>query len=277
MDWPLASGPALLESWTTWATATGSATAHTKGAWAQLTSATSRTVTGIWLGIYDTYATSTNTSTLLDLGVGAAGSETVVLSNLEVGYRGSNVGITWVFVPIRLPAGVRVAARVQSAQTSKAVNLAVSAETGIPPAGLTSAMVVDTVGTVAGSSRGTTVTSSATANTPGSWVELTASSARRATSVLLSMGANGSAAANLGGFTGSVDLGIGAAGSEAVLRTARATGMGWDTNLDPWSPMGLAVPWGGLHIPAGTRVAARMASSVTGTFSLDVSAHLFAI
>lgn len=88
------------------ATATGSAAANT---WYQLIAATTSSIliTGI-----TTRSSATDTVATVDIGTGAAGSETVVYSTLH--FEGA-LGYTTIqytlAVPLRIPAGTRIATR----------------------------------------------------------------------------------------------------------------------------------------------------------------------
>ncbi len=93
------------------------AVANTKGAYAQLVASTSRDYMGFMLCCDSLNATPVSVSrTLLDIAVGAAASEVVILSNYQC-FRQLNTtaapGAT-PFFPIGIPSGTRVSARAQS-------------------------------------------------------------------------------------------------------------------------------------------------------------------
>lgn len=103
-------------------TVTASSTAHTKGNWAQLIASTSAPAYGITVQVLACAASNTATSSLLDIGVGPAGSEQVIIPNLGAGYKldegVSNSPEVW-FFPLYVPEGVRLAARMQSQVASR--------------------------------------------------------------------------------------------------------------------------------------------------------------
>lgn len=97
------------------------ATAHTKGAYTQIIASTTNDAKGFSLLVANNPSNSTALDCLLDLAVGAAGSEQIVLSNAYhrcAAYReiASSIGPIW--TPI--PAGSRIAARGQCNQTAAA-------------------------------------------------------------------------------------------------------------------------------------------------------------
>lgn len=92
------------------------ATANTKGAWAQLIASTVREAKGFTLLGWGDTSSSSSVRFHADVGVGAAGSEQIVLADValaqegfRVGLRGTPIGPIW--TPI--PAGSRIAVRAQ--------------------------------------------------------------------------------------------------------------------------------------------------------------------
>lgn len=119
-------GRAFLESNTTGTTAefgvsvAAGSSAHTKNtAYTTLIAATAYPAYGIHIGVGNVGETaSTNTRTLVDIAIGADGSETVIIPNLMAGQTGAAASASsqpcYYFFPIRLPAGVRLSATSQS-------------------------------------------------------------------------------------------------------------------------------------------------------------------
>lgn len=158
-------------------TVTGSASIHTKGAWAQLFAATSARSLGILIAIENTAASNTNTSTLLDIGQGAAGSEQVIIPDLAAGYTlNENVSNDFraYYFPLFIPDGVRLSARLQAVTASKTANVRVHLFQRPMGAGMNwFGTRVTAYGVVAASSRGTLATSGT--NAYGTAGQLTAS------------------------------------------------------------------------------------------------------
>lgn len=90
-------------------------TANTKGAWAPLIAATTIPYRWVCVSIGHTNVLGANTSWTVDIGIGAASSEVVVVPDLAV-YGGSvgdaNPAVGLCF-PLSIPAGTRIAARAQ--------------------------------------------------------------------------------------------------------------------------------------------------------------------
>lgn len=99
------------------------ATINTKGAWTQIVASTTYDAKGYTLALLGDPSNETNMNYLLDLAVGAAASEQIILADVQgniEAYRGDSrpniVGPIW--TPI--PAASRIAARVQSSTNGAA-------------------------------------------------------------------------------------------------------------------------------------------------------------
>jgi hypothetical protein len=95
------------------------ATAHTKGAWAEITASTARDAKGFTLVILNDASSSAAARFLVDVAVGASGSEAVILSNMQTlfeGFQGAQAVVGPIWTPI--PAGSRIAARAQCSVTT---------------------------------------------------------------------------------------------------------------------------------------------------------------
>ena len=105
-------------------TITAHATPHTKGSWVSVVASAPFDVT--WLGVTtsdSTHVSATNTGQLLDIGVGAAASELVLIANIPSGFSaltvltgsGGSKGIAW--FPVEIPSGTNISARMQAVIT----------------------------------------------------------------------------------------------------------------------------------------------------------------
>ncbi len=93
-------------------TTVASGAAYTKGSYASLVASTSYEWRGFWLFIGGSGASATRRDGVLDIALGAGGSEQVIVSNLLVGWRPTlTAGGMQLFLPIRVPKGVQVSAR----------------------------------------------------------------------------------------------------------------------------------------------------------------------
>lgn len=232
---------------------TASATPNTKGAYAQMVASTARHATGIVI-IANRHGDA-NVDYLIDIAAGGAGSEQVILSNLlsTNGPGGDAFGGWWYF-PLAIPAGTRISARCQSTGASADVRVTahlVGAQMQIAPLSK-----VTTYGANTADSGGTSIDPGASANTKGAWTQLTASSAALA-GFALAFGTQANTTRTR--CTWLIDIGIGGAGSEQVLLADLL--LSTDTSSDNMAPG--ATPFLPLSIPAGTRIAARAACSIT--------------
>jgi hypothetical protein len=97
------------------ATITASGTAHVKGSYADLDSSTAEDAFGFYIVVTGVHQASTNTGMLLDIAIGAAGSEAIILPNLAVGAAGaSGQSVKGWYFPIFIPKSSTVRARCQS-------------------------------------------------------------------------------------------------------------------------------------------------------------------
>jgi hypothetical protein len=243
---------------------TGSATPNTPGSWTTLIASTPFAVSDMTL--YTAAVTNTSaadSSTLVDIAVGASGSEQVVVAGLPLGFISDTTRS--VPLPLRVPSGARISARVQGAQASKAVSLGliVTGSSG-GWAGVESAYSAVSYGVNTGTSTGTALTGGGTANTKSAWTEISsATSARHRLLLAIPTGVAGNT--NMTGCTYLYDIGIGASGSEVVLIPDMFAGISSLEALN--QTVNRAVR---CDIPSGTRLAARQQCSASGLQSFSL-------
>lgn len=244
--------------------------AHTKGSWVEVTAATTYDVFRVVMQTANSNASGTNTAGLLDIGVGGAGSEVVVVPNLAVGY--SSTGTSGTFpvwdLPLFIAKGSRVAVRWQSARTSQSLNTLwtlfgpTSTTRAVPrPAPFTWAYGPNTA-----SSLGVTCTPGA-ANAKGAWSQLAA--ATDGPVAAIAVGVQGAGISAMQGGTVLVDIGAGAAGSEVVI-LPNLSFMTTTQELVARNHLLTTYP---VDLPAGVRLAARVSNSGgnSGAYLVDVS------
>lgn len=267
--WPLRSAPAswqqtigMYGAWQ-FTTVTASATAHTKGAWVEAVASTTEQTVALLVALATTTNLSnTDTSTLLDVGIGAAGSEVVVVADLQVGWKSAQQ--SWM-LPLAVPAGARIALRCQSVVSSRTVGVTVVPAFGSGVAGGSPAGPCVAYGASASTSAGVVLTPGT--NGFGSWAEVSPATSERIDAVAVSLGGNARMSSISRPFL--LEVGTGASGSEVPIF---ATG-GWMSSAEavdvavPVSPCALAVP-------AGARLAARVAAEATSQ-TLDLIVHGF--
>lgn len=223
-------------------TVTASATANTYGAWTELIASTSFDVSCI-AARSNTNATGVNSGSVTEFGIGAAGSEVALFAFAS----GSHTASTNFIVPIAIPSGTRIAARLQSVGSSLTSGIRVNP---IKTFGdFASASTVDVYGVNLTTSRGVNI---ATSN---AWTEITSSTTRNYRGlILLPSAANATLATENPVFR----LGTGASGSETIIAYMRITSNVNEQILYP----GITFYYAG-HVPAGTRLSVSHSSTQT--------------
>lgn len=241
-----------------WATAVaGHGTAHTKGNWVTVVASTAYDVGGLLVQCIMPASVANSSLCLFDIGIGAAASEVVICPNIYVFGPG---GVTHVFIPINVPAGTRIAARVQSTITSAATWVNV---TGIRGGfwGPQGGGLIHSFGENLAASTGTVLNAGAAANTYPAlpMTELVAATTKDIVAIMPVVSYNPATTVADANFE--YEIGVGASSSEvAVLR------QGFRVELEGSSGSNCQHPqfWFPCSIPAGSRISARVRSSVTG-------------
>jgi hypothetical protein len=226
-------------------------TANVKTAWTEMVAAAPFAVAGLLL---EFASDSTGVTLLYDLGIGAAGSETVLLANLHFGTNGY-IGHGYYVIPISIASGTRLAARVQSSGTSDTCRLNLTLLQA--PGSYSPPTAMQTYGAATGDSGGTSIDPGGTANTKGSYVQLSASLSANARLILLAIG-NNADNTRTGGYW-KLDLATGPAGSETILIPDLL--IACTSNTDVLVPTVLG-PFP-VSIASGTRLAARASCTFT--------------
>ncbi len=236
-------------------TLTASGSTNVKGSWTQLIASTSQELEGFFL-VAQRHGSS-NADYLIDLGIGAGGSEQVIVSNLLTTNGSGGVAHgPYALFPFPIPSGSRIAGRCQANIASAQIRISVH---GWSPLPLLAASVGrgTTYGAATADSGGTSIDPGGSANTKGSWTEITSSTSAIHTGLLAAFGSQANATRT--SCTWLFDIGIGAGGSEQiiipdVLVQCQATDDTPSPNYTPLLPVQLA---------AGTRLAVRAACSIT--------------
>ena len=223
-------------------TATADTTAHTKGAWIELIASTSGNASYIIIecGV-DTNAT--DTATLLDIGTGASGSEAGLISNVAVGSAArTSIRAAFAFgVPIKIPSGTRLSARIQSIVTGGKTGTIVIRTFNMGDYG-SAPTAVDVIGVNTATSQGTAMSGSS-----GTYVEITASTANDYRGIVIVPSASSN---NLASTNAEFILAKGAASSEVALGRTIVSYV----NTEQVGMTAFYPPIVGGLVPAGTRL-----------------------
>jgi len=235
---------------------TSSASADTKGAWVELVSAANNLFDSS-VEVCLSFNSSTNSSFLIDIGVGGAASEEVIVSNLwcnttSVAAHSSD----FVKMPIIIPAGQRVSARCQSDEGSRIIPVyikLISSDFMQP----TSASEVISIGDDAATTSGVTVTTT-TAGTFGSWVEIDASLGDNIKGFFVA--AHRNTPTSWSNLRVAYQVSVGSAGNEEVIFDSQImVQLQTEAQSSHFSSVSM------ISIASGERVAIRAVSSVTNT------------
>lgn len=231
------------------------ATANTKGSYTSMIASTAFDATSLLVMTCYTY--SHTVSFLFDIAVGASSSEQIIIPDVYI--NGGDSGREQIFMqefPVDIPAGTRISARTQCSTTGPQ-NLGLSFR---PMRGgffsFGGSPKITTYGANTSDSGGVSIDPGGTADTKGSWVEIT-SSCSEVYGLMICTGSE-SLAPQWTHFL--IDIGVGGAGSEVVVIadhlvvSTNVVGLGFTPMHSIWYPA---------RIPAGTRIAARSLSGTT--------------
>ena len=236
-------------------------TAFTAGSWNEIAASLPEAANWVTITAFGLPSNATNSSLILELGTGAAGSETAFVQ-FPAGYRDGAGSDTSLNVPIpRIAAGTRVSLRIRSSARNSGT-LTVYAWIGkIDAPTSATALQVSAIDTA--TALGTTISAPGSANTYGSWTQVVASTSVQLQALFLCFQGAGATTMNLSSNT--VQIGTGAAGSETAVIT---------TTLE-MSTTELLRPRGPLYFPgiiaAGTRLSARYQRTAASTAPLDLT------
>lgn len=245
---------------------TASGTANLKGSWTSLGSASSFAYEGITIYLSRPSAAA---NFMVDIGIDdGAGNNFVLVSNHYFAAQKAEHNSA-VFVPVHVPAGALIEARVACSTASATVDIVVVGHSANPGGfpGYSRAVALFTPS----SSRGVTVDPGATADTEGSWAQLTASCPADIDAIFGVVGFNNDTA-RAAVFAGMLlDIGVGASSSEfdAVPNIA----FGWEATWD--GPNDVFFGPFACTIAAGTRIAARAQCMINtaGDRSVDLALY----
>jgi len=190
-------------------TVTADSTKDVKGAWTEIIASTSEDTNFIYLSLAGTAISGSNTGMLLDVGIGGAGSESVVISNVPCGWQ-PNIQQMLLNFPLAISAGSRISARCASFIASDTV--AVQFTTAVVT-GFVGSTLIDTFGAVTTDSRGT--------NIPGdnTYVQFVASTSVQYRAIVMVPCLGASTNVAVAAENSTYTLGIGASGSEIDVMT----------------------------------------------------------
>lgn len=228
----------------------GSASPNVKGAWVELVAATSFDWSGFYLTSF--YTNGADRTHLIDVGVGPAASEQVIVPNLPLVFFNfpGNQYSKW--FPFGIAKGSRVAVRLQCDVASARLHFCVMGYGG-SPLDMNPSQRATNYGADESTSRGTLVTASGTAHVKSAYTELAASTVHRIRQLYIGLGKDDPADSTSNNYASFWDIAVGSAGNEVPLIPNFC--MPYDgTNRHAFDPLAGPFP---VDIPIGTRLSAR--------------------
>lgn len=191
-----------------------SASANTKGSWVETFASTPFQAFGIIVSVAPNL--NANSDRLVDIGIGAAGSELVLIADLAAPNVG-DVNVYHAFFPIRIPANVRLSHRSAASTGSQGTMVGMHLCGGGWVGGHSSCSRVETLGAVSADSGGTGIDPGGTAGTKGSWVQVPSATTTSFPYRWLGIGINNQVNVNRATANWLMDVAIGGAGSEQII------------------------------------------------------------
>lgn len=234
--------------------------AHNKTTWQELSSGLAFDLYKFRLIVSGVGANGVSSAALIDIGLGAASSEQVLIPDWVIGGMATQFGATpspcCVEFPIFIPASTRISCRAQCSSNRTIYVVAEGDGDCSRPSSLWAARRVVAYGPNTGDSSAVAVLAGGSA-AEGSWTEITAATTEDHSALMVACGLDTGDTSYNGASPGYVDLAIGAGGSEELIAenliltwSSFETHSGFFQNPIIWR-----------HIPSGTRVAARISSS----------------
>lgn len=212
MTWPSAFGSARQATTidASGANVTAGTPANTKGSWVALTASSPWACDGFYLSVL---GGTGGADSLIDIGIGGAGSETVILSDYMLSSSTSFTDCAEVYVPLPIKAGTRIVARSQASVAARECFVGVTLVAGRFYSSLRLGRAV-TYGANGADSGGTTIDPGAVAATFGSWTQLSAAITAPIRYLIVCIGAGGNYTRTAANHVS--ELGVGAAASEVM-------------------------------------------------------------
>lgn len=197
---------------------------------------------------------------IIDVAIGAAGSEKVIVADLPTFAIGNRYGPASLWLPLHVPKASAISARIHRSNANSAtINISLIGCQGTPY-GLPPFHRCTTYGTVIGSMRGTKVDPGGSANTLGTRIDIDAATANRIRVLYVFCGGRTSSATSNTTDNNALlllDLGAAAAEKSIIPNGIHYAMSGSD---DTWLPA-VAGPFL-VDIPAGTRISAQAQADI---------------
>ena len=197
---------------------TASVSTNVKGSYTQLVASTANDCSCLLVTI--TRSATGSVGFLIDIAVGGSGSEVVIAPNLAYVTltAAASTSASQYLVPCSIPAGSRIAARIQASTAATALQISAicitDAMASFSPGGF-----IDDYGTLTATSLLSAVDAGATTNTKGAYTQLTASTTKDYRGFILGIGQGTTTSSSPAGsyMFATIDVAIGGAGAEKII------------------------------------------------------------
>ncbi len=248
-----------------------SASQHTKGSWVEVVSSTPWDSSGFLLTVssynYHTCAL------LIDIGIGGSGSEVVLVSNIYHAYFPVYFTPICFDVPLTIPAGSRLAIRMQHSHATQTVVARSTLHLFNGSFNFKSAQKITTYGEVTATTKGTTIDPGGTVDTKGAWVEITSGLTHPIKALTPLIGPNADFTRSAAREDFLVDVGAGSSGNEQVIIP--------DLKLSAYTTNDTLLPhyhgWFNIMLDAGTRIAMRAQSNNNTVGERELDAVIYGL
>jgi hypothetical protein len=235
-------------------TITGHASTHTEGAWVELIASTDADFT--WVNFTYGLHVSTQIAALVDIGIGAAASETPIVSDLAVSTKGSTNSEPYACsFPFAIPAGSRISARMRSSASAATQDVAIRLSNGIIPYDVCP-NVSETFGAITATSLLTAIDPGGVAHTLGSYIQLAAATTIDAMWALVQV--NGNIILRSANVQSLLNVATGAAAAEVPF--IEAFPLMTNSAIDDTAPHFISTP---VDIASGARISAASRANET--------------
>jgi len=245
-------------------TVTAGGTANTKNTtYTELLASTSFDAYAVEIMFSNVATDGANTSMLVDIAIGAAASETVIIPNLNagaaIGHNSVTLGGQRYWFPLYIPAGSRLSATAAAAIASDTASVTVRLW-GNPSSPVWAGTEVIDYGTTGASSKGTPVTPG-NSGAEGAWTQIVASTTRN--HYYLAAGVGNNERTSVQDSIALLDVGVGAATEDPIMEDYRiSAGVNEQFMQDL---IGIFV-----QVPAASRLTARISQAQSAGGSYDV-------
>jgi len=255
----------------------GNASANVVGAYTAIYSSTPADADGFF--VFISGFSVGGPSAAIDVAVGAGGSEINIANQLMLwSTAGDANSCTGYHIPVAIPAGTKVSARMQSDRASEGCNVNIVTYQGdfVCPSGFAG---VESLGFQSSVTGGTTVDCGGVVNTWGAYTQIISSTVRDYAGLLVNIDGNNTTAASISSMSFAIVVAIGSAGNEVDIIPGIVGLKNIDTtgaNKNIWVAPSVTGPYW-VPVPAGSRLSARAVSADTTANERLIGVTLYGI